>query len=238
MYVNETKGFLPYPTSEYPTPATDPDIVKEKALWYNVIDPYLQLLPSSGRGSGVASVRTYKEHKQCVVWGEIAGVDNQAGGQNNLKEFARTYKMNTHLRRNRPGRHAKVTMVRKPTEFVMIADATSLDQTGEIPGQWESGQFSMEVNDITQAGPALRHNGGANVLFVDGHVSLEKHKTIEKSLRAPQNQIRIKTWESEYVNAAGTPVDLPDNRKGYQEQGLKRNPNMPLIWSDPPLLYR
>jgi hypothetical protein len=47
----------------------------------------------------------------------------------------------------------------------------------------------------------------------------------------------VKTWESEYVNAAGVPSNLLNIRQTYQEQGLQRNPRMPLIWSDPPLLY-
>jgi prepilin-type processing-associated H-X9-DG protein/prepilin-type N-terminal cleavage/methylation domain-containing protein len=235
MYVNETKGYLPYPTGEYP-PSTTPDIIQEKALWFNALDPYLKVLIMPGR-TGVASVRTFSEHKQCVVFDEITGEYNTKTGGQTLKEMARTYKMNSHLRRNRPGRHAKINQVRKASEFVYMADSLSLDMGGEVD-MWESGQFSMEVNDITQAGPALRHDGGANVLFVDFHVSFERHKTIDKALRAPLNGIRVKTWESEYINAAGTPVDLPDNRLSPEAQGLKRNPNMPLIWSDPPLLHR
>jgi prepilin-type processing-associated H-X9-DG protein len=119
----------------------------------------------------------------------------------------------------------------------MVGDGLSLDLVGEINDLWESGQFSMETNDIGQANPAIRHNGGANILFVDGHVSLEKHKLIEKTLR-DYPAIKIKTWESEYVNTAGTPSDLTINTQSPEQQGLKRNPLMPLIWSDPPRLYR
>jgi prepilin-type processing-associated H-X9-DG protein len=32
----------------------------------------------------------------------------------------------------------------------------------------------MEVNDKPEASPALRHNGGANILFIDGHASNPK----------------------------------------------------------------
>jgi prepilin-type processing-associated H-X9-DG protein/prepilin-type N-terminal cleavage/methylation domain-containing protein len=235
MYVNESKGFFPYPTSEYPPSATAA-IVRDKVLWFNSLDPYIKSMPITSR-AGVASGRTYTEMKQCIVWDEIVGEYNVSSGtQNDVKEMAKTYKMNTHLRRNTPGRHAKISMIRKTTEFVVFGDGLSLDLVGEIPALFESGQFSMEVNKIDEASPALRHNGGANILFVDGHVSLEKHATFEKSLRDYPN-VKVKAWESEYINAAGTPVNLPDRTKGYSEQGLQRNPRMPLIWSDPPMLY-
>ena len=41
----------------------------------------------------------------------------------------------------------------------------------------------------------------------------------------------------EYVDAGGTPCE-PDPKRSLEEQSLRRNPNMPLIWSDPPKLYR
>jgi hypothetical protein len=61
---------------------------------------------------------------------------------------------------------------------------------------------------------------------------------MKKALRAPRNAIKVDTGESEFVNAAGTPVDLPNNLKSPAEQGLSRNPRMSLVWSDAALLYR
>ena len=53
---------------------------------------------------------------------------------------------------------------------------------------------------------------------------------------------KVKSWESEWVNASGQPVDIDTGAKQqYQTPeslGLSRNPNMPLIWSAPPKLYR
>jgi prepilin-type processing-associated H-X9-DG protein len=213
-------------------------------MWFTAIDQFLVLRPYADRGAGgPGQYRTYMEYKQCPVWdtftGEVNGGNNpNSGNGESWKEFARTYKMNTHLRHHHKPRQAKVGTVRNASEFVMLGDATSLDQAGESEDVWESGQFSFEVNDPTQAGPALRHNKGANILFVDGHVNLERCPTIKKNLRAPLNRIQIDTWESEFVNAAGTPTDIPNNQKSPAEQGLSRNPRMPLIWSDPALLYR
>jgi prepilin-type N-terminal cleavage/methylation domain-containing protein/prepilin-type processing-associated H-X9-DG protein len=226
MYCDEHKNTLPYPTTT----------LGELNLWFNCLDPYIQAKADTSR-SGVAGGRTYKNIKQCPVY-ETFGGDQNAGAQNQLKEFSRTYKMNSHLRRNNPSTMAKVTDVRESTKFVYLGDGNSMDETGEIANQFENGQFSMEVNDSTQAGPALRHSGGACILFIDGHSEKVVLKTFRKKLRAPDNQISVLDWESEYVNASGTPVDLPSNTKAPEDQGLRRNPNMPLIWSVPPKLYR
>ena len=228
MYVNENRGWMPYPT-------TSPGVAGDGALWFNMVDPYLSALTNANR-TGVAAERSYQEYKQCVVYESFPGGKN-AGGQDDLREFARTYKMNTHLRHNNPFRQAKVTEIRQSSEFVYLGDATSLD-TAEAPSMWESGQFSFEVNDPTQAGPSLRHNNAANILFVDGHVARTELPTVEKTLRAPLGHVRVMTWESEFVTAGGQPANFIDRFVGIDVQGLSRNPNMPLIWSEPGVLYR
>ena len=227
MYTNENKGYLPYPTTNPATPG-------DGALWFNMVDPYLAALLNGAR-TGVAAGRSYQPYKQCAVWESFPG-GKLEGGQDNLAEFARSYKMNTHLRHNNPFRQAKVTEIRQSSEWVYLGDATSLD-TSEVENFWESGQFSFEVNDPTQAGPSLRHNNGANILFVDGHVDRTELPTITKPLRSPLNHVTVKTWESEYVSAGGTPVN-PNRFQAVDQQGLKRNPRSPLIWGEPGRLYR
>jgi len=228
MYANETKGCFPYPTT-----------TKGQANhWFTALDKYMVENTVASR-SGVAQLRTFHEGKQCVVWADFEGPVNGTVAQDNLKEFAKTYKMNSHLRRNSPASHAKTSMVKKSSEFVLLADATSLDHTGDIPSQYESGQLSMEVNDSKWAGPALRHRKGANVLFVDGHVELIKLPTYQKSLQPPNANIKVLTWESEYLDASGNPTDsYPFRTTGPSAFGATRNPDMPLIWSDPPTLHR
>ena len=237
MYANETKGYFPYPTTTQ----------GEQQLWFTAIDKYLISLPIAGRNPGNPNAatpqRTYHEYKQCVVWEDFTGQVNAGGTQHAGKESAKTYKMNSHLRRRWPTRsHAKVTQVRKPTEFVLVGDAHSLDVTGDHPNPTqnikESNDLSFEVGDPDdQAGPAIRHKGGANILFVDGHVELIKLPTVKKPLQQFPQRL-VDTWEREWVDASGTPVDMPDQNKDPGELGLSRNPDMPLIWSDPPRLMR
>jgi prepilin-type processing-associated H-X9-DG protein/prepilin-type N-terminal cleavage/methylation domain-containing protein len=230
-YAAEQKGYLPYPTTQLFPPPTD-----QRFLWFNAVDPYLQAnINQQENRTGIAATRTYKSFKQCFVWDNFEG--DVGVGDQSTKESARTYKMNTHLRRPNPAGHAKVTDVRRSSEFVMLGDGISLDSTGPTVSQWESQQFSMEVNDLTEANPSLRHQRAANILFVDGHASTVRLKSIIKNLRPPEDFVGVRTWESEYVNAAGTPVDCQPNQT-IEAQGLNRNPNMPLVWSDPPRLHR
>jgi prepilin-type processing-associated H-X9-DG protein/prepilin-type N-terminal cleavage/methylation domain-containing protein len=227
MYAGEHKQCLPYPTTT----------LGEGLLWFNVLDPYLQAKEAHDGRTGVAAGRNYKRYKQCVVYESFEG-GAYSGAQDKLKEFARSFKMNSMLRHNNPASQARITEIRQSSETVLMGDGVSLDLTGPVEGLFESGQFSMEVNDITEASPALRHNGGANILFVDGHASNMVLKTITKNLRAPMASMTVKSWQSEWVNSSGQPVDVPDYRKSAASQGLTRNPNMPLIWSDPGRLYR
>ncbi len=227
MYAGENKQYLPYPTTT----------LGERALWFNALDPYLQAVEDNSARTGVAAGRNYKRYKQCEVYDSFDG-GKFTGAQDTTKEFSRTFKMNSMLRHNDPYSQAKITEVRQSSEVVIFGDGVSLDLTGVIDSQWENGQFSMEVNDPTQANPALRHNGGANILFVDGHAANIVLKTITKNLRAPQASMTVKSWESEYLDAMGQVVEPPDHKKSAAAQSLTRNPNMPLIWSDLGRLYR
>jgi prepilin-type processing-associated H-X9-DG protein/prepilin-type N-terminal cleavage/methylation domain-containing protein len=245
MYVNAYKGYLPYPTTTFGEPA----------LWFNAVDPFLQSVGSNDR-KGVAAGREYKVWKQCPVYETLEGREVQDNGyQDATKGFARTYKMNSHLRYNnvtgladdspptiryQPG-PAKITDAKPSSSFVYLGDSVAQDYFGAIPSVWENGQFSMEVNDWTQANPALRHMGGANILFVDGHAETVKLRTFKKPLRAPIQYVRVDTWYGEYVDASGRParpMTEDEETRTAEQLGLRRNPDMPLVWSRLGLLYR
>jgi prepilin-type processing-associated H-X9-DG protein len=96
----------------------------------------------------------------------------------------------------------------------------------------------MEVNDTTQAAPSLRHsNKGCNILFADFHAETIVLKTLRRPLRSPLNNILIDTWESEFIDGSGSPVDSK-KQQTMEQQGISRNPNMPYFWSIPGKLYR
>jgi prepilin-type processing-associated H-X9-DG protein/prepilin-type N-terminal cleavage/methylation domain-containing protein len=249
MYSNENKQFMLYPT-------TSP---WETRCWYNQIDQYLAGVVKVGR-TGVAGGRIYADFKQCPVWQGFYDDRAEAGGQGQYKEWAKTYKMNTLLRIPRvystrangatpapaTGDQARLPMIKKPEFWVYIGDGLAFDQCGEIAGQPETGEFGMEVNDADptatgnpgQASPALRHGGGANILFVDGHVNLEKLETIDRSISGTTT--KVKTWHAEFMDASGNDVNPAKNYPTPTTiaAGVVRNPKMPLIWSDPPRIYK
>jgi prepilin-type processing-associated H-X9-DG protein len=228
MYVNQNKGLMPYPTTT----------LGEQTMWFTALDPFLNAIGGVNR-TGVAAERAYKTFKQDPVWDTFDGGKN-SGAADTIKEFARTYKMNSMLRHNHPKYgQAKITDCKPSSNFVYLGDGLSLDIVGPVPNQFESGQFSMEVDDPTQASPALRHGGGANILFVDGHAENIVLTNITKTLQSPMNNISVKSWPSEYVNAAGAQVFPPAGETQSGDQlGMFRNPKMPLVWSILGKLYR
>ncbi|RYG75546.1 prepilin-type N-terminal cleavage/methylation domain-containing protein [bacterium] len=253
MYTNASKGYLPYTTTTlWPT-----------VLWFNAVDPYLGA--KAGRPGAAANTaadeRSYKNYKQCPIYETFEG-DKFDGNQGDTKEFAKTYKMNSLLRRAAapaytiyvPGDAPKttrfaplnITQVKETSRVVYLGDGVSLDSVGQIPGHEESGQFSMELNDDPnkQANPSMRHAGGANILFVDGHVERVVLPKIKKKLQMGTKTMNVvvESWENEFVNAstgAIAPININDARvKTMEQMGLKRNPDMPLIWSVPGKFYR
>jgi len=249
MYSSSNKMGLPYPvTTKLGTPPLD-----FSYLWFNLLDPYLQEAESiSGRGTGVASERLYKKWKQCVVY-ETFPPAAGTGGQDDLTEFARTYKMNTHLR---SGYYdsvkdkwvtslLKTTQVKNSTKVVLFGDGISLDLIGDVHNNGESGAFSMQVgNDsdtVTVGIPGLRHGGGANIVFVDGHAETIVLKTHDISLSS-NNALKAKAWDGEFLDAGGNvvfgPTAAKDKAKPLDQLNLRRNPEMPLIWQEPGIWVR
>jgi prepilin-type N-terminal cleavage/methylation domain-containing protein/prepilin-type processing-associated H-X9-DG protein len=160
---------LPYPVATRKWGQKTQDL--ESAMWFTALDKYL-VTPRADDPSrqNVAGKRSYRKWKECVVW-EGFPSDSATPAVNTgqtIKEYARTIKMNSHLRRV-GGEFARNTDIDKPNETVLYADGTSYD-TNEWPKNTsEAGQFSLDVNTGGVGGIAIRHLSGANVVFVDGH---------------------------------------------------------------------
>lgn len=244
MYLSERQGYFPYPT----TTLTDGN------CWFNVLDPYLTKAEIGAGRTGVAADRTYSDIKQCVVYKDF--VDKSAtGAQGTLKEYARTYKMNSDLRHGTPSAPipvgstellAKASDVRHPDNFVMFGDGISIDITGWVPSQVDSGNFSMQQDAKTdgtsftyngsETFPALRHGGGANLLFVDGHAANIVLPTANYTISTPS--ITVKVFQSEYLSGNKFAQTFDPRKTIEQQTGLTRNPKMPLEWSELGRLYR
>jgi prepilin-type processing-associated H-X9-DG protein/prepilin-type N-terminal cleavage/methylation domain-containing protein len=256
MYESSFKNAMPYPvTTKIPTGSPVPVPPPAEALWFNLLDPFLQEAETiTGRGTGVASVRLYKKWKQCPVYDNFPPAKG-TGAQDDLTEFARTYKMNSHLRSQymdgtvRRTSTLKVTQIKRNTEVVLFGDGLSLDLTGDIPSLGESGAFSMQVGDDSDTEtvgiPGLRHNKGANILFVDGHaenIVLKRHTIPLSSAEGKAINAKADAWPAEFIDSGGNPVKGPtataDKFKSEDQLGLRRNPDMPLIWQEPGIFVR
>ena len=255
QYAVETKGYLPYPVATLTgdNMALTGQTSAENMVWYNVLDPYLQSMDVKSPITGVDAARHYTPVKQDPVWQSFGSVDVLATAQNPVLGATRTYKMNTHLRhnntRNLPAsaalatltyRPARVTEVPNDSNFVYLGDAVGIDTVGPIPDVTEGDAFDMEVNRPTNANPALRHSGGANLLFVDGHAAHVVLRKISKHLDSPLNNVFVDSWQSEYLDAAGAqthPSSYPSYLMTMEQNGYTRNPAMPLQWSQLGKLY-
>lgn len=245
MYVNDHHWYFPYPVTSQGTPPGAKDAVSDEGdVWFNALDPYLQRIEADASRKGVAGDRTYSLIKQCVVWQDFPGLHGASGtSEGTLGEAARTYKMNAYLRHgdytepvpaNTGSIFAKITDVRHSENFVLIGDGVSLDQTGFYADQHDSEDFCMGVDDHVDTYPALRHNGYANILFVDGHAAslLEATTTFNLSY-TPKTP--ISTWQSEFIITKGS---LSPEKTLEEQPNVSRNPAMTLEWSQPGTLYR
>jgi prepilin-type N-terminal cleavage/methylation domain-containing protein/prepilin-type processing-associated H-X9-DG protein len=252
MYTIENKGWMPYPTTAS---------ALNVPVWFDALPPYVAAKAGINR-TGAAQYRSYARIFQDPVWDTFPEKTNGTA-QGFIKESNRTYKMNTHLRLA-GGQSARITNVRKGSEFILIGDSTAYDliPLDSNPGGGavsQNGRFSMQISESDDSNDAwvfLRHRNTANICFVDGHAANCNFKLTPKGTApdgvtplpwdAPANVLaaglnqQARMWYSEYVDTSGKPVwPLPALKgKSLEALGLRRNPDMPIQWTQPPLLSR
>ncbi|MEM6257976.1 MAG: prepilin-type N-terminal cleavage/methylation domain-containing protein [Planctomycetota bacterium] len=165
-YQVENKGFLPQP-------AQDGDIgdaqEEGRVLWFNALDQYLGQ-DKKEYSSNDADARNYNVFKQDPVWLD-AGAD---------RDNVRTYKMNRYLGNsdNRAGlppvKFYRVDDFKDASNTVVFLDGRGLDTPSITTGNIDTGGAGLFSATEVYAG--LRHDGGANVVFGDGHVDTEKQE--------------------------------------------------------------
>ncbi|MEM7627209.1 MAG: DUF1559 domain-containing protein [Planctomycetota bacterium] len=229
-----------------PQPATD----NQQANWFVALDPYLSLTgsdASTNPSASVADQRRFRSFKQDPVWNTFPdSADPTAGlfGGQTVREAQRTLKMNRYFRRgpagngvqrflvdwksgnvNRGSQFIDEFQIKKTSETVLFGDGLALDLTGIPTGNAQ--RFSIEPN--LRVG--MRHDGGANIGFVDGSASLVKQKT---TLTAPiddndgdsafdASENATLQWEPEFGAPGGGGF-------GDTTKAGTRNPNQELIW--------
>lgn len=222
----------------------------QRANWFVSLDFYLaeQVATVDERNAGLTTVRKYRKYKQDPVW-EKFSKNLPPGAPTNtqtIQEFNRTLKMNRAFRRGgvggednlfrvswnpsnskfNPGANVfqlddqfvKEIQVQEPSETVFFTDGLGMDLTGTHEGQ--ASRFSSR-SDLRVG---LRHDGAANVSFVDGSAQLVRQATVEDVLPAANSgeetlvpEDPTDQWQKEY-NADGNP------------EADGNNPNQELIW--------
>lgn len=175
----------------YPQPFEDDDLAAAKgadtagrSLWFNALDAYL------GRrrlaySSSSSSARHYDRIKQDPVWDAMSAGD---------KARDRTIKMNDQFGEASAGayRFYHDREVTHPGRTLLFADGRAQDirrWDGGMSDRLSAGQFSWSPGKV-----GLRHEGGANILFVDGHGKTQR-EPIRKSLTCP-------AWNASGLSAA------------------------------------
>lgn len=164
-YEIDNKGFLPQP-------AHDDDLgtaaEQGEAIWFNALDYYFDL-DRKNYADGNTNERNYAEYKQDPIW-----MDLDSATQRNV----RTIKMNRFLgdSDNRFGagsvKFYKVDHFKEASNTVVFLDGRALDTPSVTTGNIDTNGASLF--SATQIYVGLRHEGGANIVFGDGHVSLER----------------------------------------------------------------
>jgi prepilin-type processing-associated H-X9-DG protein len=253
MYANEHHGYLPYPTTS----------LGESMMWFRCVDPYLGVRVDQTRATGDgsnAATRGFAAYKQDPIWETFPDPPHSNTSQGTAKEASRTLKMNTNLRRS--SALAKITDIKFSSQFVLLGDSVAFDLI-PVENVGDLTHFSMQISEgdnVSDAYPYMRHRKGTacNIAFVDGHAETEIldlapvgkgpdgtstlvwDATQSGGVKPPNFRI----WFCEYVNSGGNPAWTTGTGqpallgKSLEQLGLRRNPKMPLRWTQPPLIAR
>ena len=97
-------------------------------------------------------------------------------------------------------RHIATSRVRVPSDMIVLGDTGVGIQSSSVLSPYEIASLKNSPLPAQPQLPGARHNGGANILFCDGHVALGKQsKWIEKTPEARRqwnndNQPHRETW--------------------------------------------
>lgn len=164
-YAVENRGVLPQPSEDSGMASAT---LERETMWFNALDSYLQ--GRNGKQYTDADDRNYETFKQDPVWLDFPEAE---------KRDNRTYKMNQFLgnlgdRLNTGqtnfARFYKPDDFKDATKTVLFVDGRARD-TSTNPADPSNSRFAADEIRV-----GLRHNGGANVAFGDGHAETVKQE--------------------------------------------------------------
>lgn len=254
-YVNTGIGWIgEYNAANVPPGRTWSDL-QQSACWFWALDEFLGVKPDPT--NPVTTTRALSKVKQCPS--DYDAVDEY------YQNSVRSIKMNSHLRRiNADGSftYGRITDLKQTEKVVLFGDSIGFDDMGgqvKIASN-DATRFSMQMtaDDTADSWPSIRHNKHtvANIAFCDGHAETMALKLTplgtapngttnlaSKTVHGPPGGYNPKTfrcWYSEFLKN-GQPYwtgnGLGLGKTTIEAKGLTRNPDMPMIWCEPPYVY-
>ena len=184
-YMVDNQRYLPQPTQA--SASTGLSATESgSALWYNALDYYLgQEHKNYSRSS--TTQRNYEEFKQDPVWKELDETIADPTGR--TRRNTQTIKMNEFLSYSDAGnKFLKATdpLLANPSQIVAYVDGQGHDTPSVTTGNTANAtSFSASPGLV-----GLRHEGGANLTYLDGHAG---HEVNEVS----QSGAGYRAWYSE-----------------------------------------
>lgn len=114
---------------------------------------------------------TLEKKKQTVAW---CPSNKDYGYESNYYNNYRLFELETPPDNNGiVNAPVKITRVQRPHEVMMLMDGTGVDGQGNANGMriWRADRPGWNLQGAIEPAGTFVHNSGANILFVDGHVS-------------------------------------------------------------------
>ncbi len=257
MYANDWSNYVPYPVSSpgeaylwynaldsYLAAMTNTTTGLTRSYVKFKNDPVWASIPQQVQPSGASGPtqtlqqfsRTYKMNTRIrrpgVPWVIPSG----------LTSYASWLVPPTTVPQNASGANpyhgmARTSDIDQASEFVLYGDARAYDVIPQDIA--EVGLFSFEVNHpgstSSDAGIALRHNGGANMVFADGHARNFNLPTTPTAVSGTSPVITLPRWPTEFLTTTGAEQTLSEGTN--VPPGAIKNSKLPMNWTVPGVLY-
>lgn len=171
--------------SKYPQPFENPELENQQgaaaagqALWFNALDTYLNQQRLAYAASDSAD-RNYAFIKQDPIWQSMTASVRKKNRTIKMNSAFGYYNTSTHVYRFYRDRQ-----IAHPSRTVLFGDGRATDIL-----RYDGGVPRLSISDEqfhwTPGVVGLRHDGAANIAFVDGHAAPVKEPLNRETLSCP-----------------------------------------------------
>ena len=158
LYLDEHRGIFPSCPNGSATPASEPK------AWFNVLPPYINIQPMSGTETIAMPGKGLKSMFLCPADAGSGMAASSFDREAASASYYSSYTFNSNIGRGLKGKTLRLTNIKHPDAFVVIAETGDGLKSGvnlaTIVGASEDEGYSYN---------GFRHNHAANFVFADGH---------------------------------------------------------------------